>query len=149
MNTSSNTPSDPLTPSPELDARIAVEVMEWEQTCESWFDKEGLEMTVWTSPDGKRVAYCGWGSEINWDGGPWDDSDFQPYSSDLSAAFEVAERAGIFSGGYVLWQSENGEEWHIGGFSVSEDCNEATWSAPTIPLVICAAALAQKKTPSR
>ncbi|GAA4391673.1 BC1872 family protein [Hymenobacter koreensis] len=122
----------------ELDALVATALMDWTLSAESWYDNEGLEMTVFRSPDESLIdAFSGW---LNWRDIDFSNLEHIPhYSTDIAAAWEVFEKA-------TANIKEKGEElptlfasYRGGWVCMHGNC---AGDGETAPLAICHYALA-------
>ena len=131
----------------EIDVLVA-ELMGWERLLESWYDEEGVDGCVWTSPSGEEYRDTGW--------------DFVPeelpaYTTSHAAAMSVVEK--LISNGWqfslnvvdsqpeaMFWKgptpkSVNERQWaleQIAGVGFA-----SVWSqAVSPPMAVCLAALA-------
>lgn len=103
-----------LTPGPELDARVAA-------ACGATPVFSFVPPNLWKFADGKRV----------------NQDDWRP-STDLNAAFEAAEKVGLFAprNNITVWKIH--DDWRA---SFNHD-NGRGFTCPTLPLALCAAILA-------
>jgi hypothetical protein len=129
-----------MQPGRELDALIAVEVMDWIRSNEFWYDEERIEETRFESPDGETedTAY-GWGDECNYE----HLEHLPPYSTSIAAAWKVVEKLMKGKRNVGVW-SEDGK-WEATIEEYDGGLIEHTAVADTAPLAICLAALAVKE----
>jgi hypothetical protein len=117
----------------ELDALVAEKVMGWQ-----WFDHTGYAIRYFRPPNRFNYGAIAEGKEINYL------ESLPHYSTDIAAAWEVAEKLGNWHGfDFLVIKAAGNDLWCAGWYEFYGDDYEtrAADEAETVPLAICRAAL--------